>query len=216
MSDQLPGQTIVDPDLDDVLEQLKTNIFATLNCIQIGKIEKVNDNQTCEIQIQMKRRVSGSKTIDYPLLVDCPYFVLSGGGSYIDMPVSEGDYCLILFNDRNIDSWWDTSNIVASPDRRKHNLSDGIALVGISPSTGFLEKDGTFVRILGTSGPGAEKEAARKDDETEVNAVTDSAFVVWMATVSSVLNVLAPGSIPNIPTTVTGKISTASMEVKIG
>ena len=210
------SDTIMPPDLDDVLAELKNDIFANINCVQIGKIEKVNDNQTVEIQIQVKRRVNDDVTKDYPLLVDCPYFVLSGGGAYIDMPIKKGDYCLILFNDRNIDNWWSTENVKEPQDRRKHNLSDGIALVGIMPDSKALDNDGTFVRILGTSGPGSEAEAARKNDSTLIDAATDSTFIAWIATISAAVNALAPGSVPIVPTTATGKISGGSTEVKIG
>lgn len=212
----MSGQTILPPDFDDILLELKNEIFANLNCVQIGKIQKVNNNQTVEIQIQVKRRISGDQTADYPLLVDCPYFVLSGGGAYIDMPIKKGDPCLILFNDRNIDNWWSTENVKEPADRRKHNLSDGIALVGISSNVNFLVNDGTFVRILGPSGAGSEEVAARKEDPTLIDGVTDSVFITWIATISAAVNALAPGSVPVVPTTATGKISGGSSEVKIG
>lgn len=149
----MSNQTVTPPDLDDVLGELKNSIFATLNCIQIGKIEKVNDNQTVEIQLQFKRRVKNSETIDYPVLVDCPYFVLQGGGAFIEMPIKPGDYCIILFNDRNIDTWWDTANVKEPLTRRKHSLSDGLALVGINPVTALLNMAGDIMRLNATGFP---------------------------------------------------------------
>lgn len=146
------GQTINPPDLDDLLAENREAVFSNLNCVQIGQIQKVNDDQTVEVEIQFFRRLPNDQTAKYPLLVDCPYFVLNGGGSYIDMPIEKGDYCLILFNDRNIDEWWDTANISAPADTRKHDISDGIALVGINPKPKALELDGNAVRILVKSG----------------------------------------------------------------
>jgi len=212
----MSGQTIIPPGLDDVLVELKTEIFSTMNCIQIGKIEKVNSNQTVEISLQVKRRVSGDKTADYPLLVDCPYFVLQGGGAYLDMPIVKGDYALVLFNDRNIDTWWSTGNVKEPFDRRKHNLSDGIALIGLNSSINSLLSDGKIVRLLGPSGPGTEEFAARSGDPTIIDGSTDTALIAWIANVSTVLNSLVPGSVPSVPTTATGKISSGSGEVKIG
>jgi hypothetical protein len=207
--------SIPDPDLDDVLELKAQEIFSRLNCVQIGKIEKVNSNQTVSIQIQVKRK-NLDKVVDYPLLVDCPYFVLQGGGAYLDIPITIGDYCLILFNDRDIDNWFKNGAIAETRTKRKHSLSDGFALVGINPSSSTLVADGTNVRLIGKSGPGPEEYAARLNDQTEINSVTDSTFITWIANVSAAINILAPGSIPVIPTTATGKISTASSEVKIG
>ncbi len=204
------------PDLDDVLDIWKNDILANINCIQIGKIEKVNSNQTVEIQIQIKRRISEKSIIKYPLLVDCPYIVLQGGGAYLDMPISIGDYCLILFNDRQIDDWWKTANVKEPRTRRKHSLSDAIALVGINPETKLLDRSGNYVRLLGKSGAGSEQFAARQNDNITIDGTSDTAFIAWIANVSAVLNGLIPGSVPSIPNTATGKITGGSNEVKIG
>ena len=145
-------QTIIPPDLDDLLAENRDTVFANLNCTQVGKIEKVNNDQTVEIKIQFLRRLPDGKTAKYPLLVDCPYFVLQGGGAYIDMPIKKGDDCLILFNDRNIDDWWDTGNVAVPADTRKHSISDGFALVGINRKDKALDYDGSNLRMFG---PGA-------------------------------------------------------------
>ena len=95
------------PDLEDLLKQHKNEIFATMNCIQIGKISSFDTStQSAQVELQVKRRISGETTIDYPLLIDVPVIVVQGSGAYIEMPINEGDYCLVLFNDRDIDNWW--------------------------------------------------------------------------------------------------------------
>lgn len=210
-------QTIIPPDMDDLLVEMKNEIFATMNCIQIGKIEKVNSNQTCEISLQLKRRISGSKIADYPVLVDCPYFVLSGGGAYIDLPVSPGDFCLVLFNDRNIDEWWSTANVKEPQDRRKHNLSDGIALVGIMPETTPLAKDGTFVRVLGTSGPGNEERALKGEKfNTDLNSFLTTVIAGTTTVGSSAQNAAALTAINAAANNFLGTLAThLSTEVKI-
>lgn len=208
---------ILNPNLEDLFLDMRNNISATINCIQIAKIESVNTSeQTVEAQIQVKRRITGGEIQSYPLIVDCPFIVLQGGGAYIDMPIRAGDYCLLLFNDRNIDTWWSSANVKEPPTKRKHSLSDGFALVGINPKTQVLDFNGSKVRILGTSGAGAEKEAARLDDTTVVDGTTDTAFIAWITTVSAFINGLAPGTIPNPPTSVAGKIDSGSSEVLIG
>jgi hypothetical protein len=141
------------PDLKVVLKDLKNEIFSTFNCIQIGIIEKVTPaNQTVEITLQIKRAAVDGTSTAIPLLVDCPYFVLQGGGAYIDMPISKGDYCVVLFNDRDIDTWWSTANMTDPNTTRKHSLSDGIALVGINPKPNALPMDGTKTRVINPDG----------------------------------------------------------------
>lgn len=214
MSELNPSQKLP-PDLRVFGNDLKAEIFATLNCVQVGRIEKVSPNaQTVEISLQIKRAaVDGTSTV-YPVLVDCPYFVLQGGGAYIDMPISPGDYCLVLFCDRNIDTWWASANIADPATPRKHSMSDGFALVGINPKTSAMDMDGGQVRILGVSGPGSEKEAARKEDAIASTAADDSVFWAWISAAGSVLSGL--GVTAPIPTALFGKITGGSTEVKIG
>lgn len=224
MSDSIPP-----PDLDDLLDIKRDQTYANLNCIQIGKIESYNTGeQSAEIQLQVKRRVEG-RIIDYPLLVDCPVIILQGGGAYIDLPVKSGDFCLVLFNDRDIDNWWTAATNKEPRTLRKHSLADGFALVGINPKISVLSLDGTNLNIWGPGGsdriqiqPSGNMEigqggspAARVNDSTIVDGTTDPAFIAWIVNVSAVLNGLVPGSIPSVPATATGKINSGSTGVTI-
>jgi hypothetical protein len=142
-------KSIMPPDLNTLFMNLKKDIFTNLNCIQIGKIDTYDkDTQSCAIKIQVKRQINEDETKEYPLLVDCPVFVLQGGGAYIDMPIKKDDYCLVLFSDRDIDVWWADENLAEPNTNRKHSLSDGFALVGINSKNNVLDLDGEKVRII--------------------------------------------------------------------
>ena len=82
-TDQMP------PNLRTLFDDLKAEILSIVNCVEIGKISKVTPgSQTVEIIIQIKRVSEDGTSIQYPVLVDCPYFVLQGGGAYLDIPIS--------------------------------------------------------------------------------------------------------------------------------
>ena len=133
-----------------ILDAQKADIFSTFHCVQIGKIEKVTAaEQTVEVTLQIKRPAADGTSSAIPLLVDVPYMVLQGGGSYIDLPIAKGDYCIVLFNDRDIDTWWSTANMADPSSSRKHDLSDGIAIVGLNPKTSPLTMQGATVGIIG-------------------------------------------------------------------
>lgn len=200
-----------------LLDAQKADIFATFHCVQIGRIEKVTRaEQTVEVTLQIKRAAADGTSVRIPMLVDVPYFVLQGGGAYIDMPISPGDYCIVLFNDRDIDVWWSTANIADPATTRKHDLSDGIAIVGLNPKPSPLPSDGSWLRLLGTAGEGSEAEAARKGDETGSTTTDDAAFWSWVTTISAAVNALSLGSVPVVPTSLSGKITSGSEGVKIG
>jgi hypothetical protein len=75
--------------------------------------------------------------LQMPLLINIPVEFPGGGGVTLTFPINPGDECLVTFSARCIDAWWllgaGPSNAPgrAPPDQRMHDLSDGIARVGI-------------------------------------------------------------------------------------
>jgi hypothetical protein len=125
--------TIPDPQLTDALYQLKLDISRTLNAVKVGQIQSFDSTRrTAQVQILFKRILNDGTIADYPVLVDCPVFTLQGGGGAIEFPISAGDQCLLLFADRNLDAWFQNGNAAAPFDARCHDLSDGIAVVGLN------------------------------------------------------------------------------------
>lgn len=127
---------IADPDLSDVLDKQKNLLFGALNCVQVGTIESFNPATcTAQVSINCKRKLNTGEIYDYPLLTDCPVFVLTGGTASLNMPPVKGDTCIILFNDRSIDNWFLTGEVAVPSSSRMHSLSDGMCLVGVRPLT---------------------------------------------------------------------------------
>jgi hypothetical protein len=123
------------PNLKELLDIVKHDIFATLNCHRLGKVESVNLAQnTLSATISSKWTQDDGTVIEYPLLVDVPYMFLTGGQASITMPIEKGDDCLLLFNDRDIDNWF-VGNTTAPNTPRLHSLSDGLAIVGFRNQT---------------------------------------------------------------------------------
>jgi hypothetical protein len=135
---------ITEPKLSDLLDLHKKDIFLSFNCHAIATIQSFDaTKQTCTATINYKRTYSqkapdGSYRpvlVDYPLLLDVPVVVMSGGPARITFPVTKGDTCLILFNDRDIDNWFQSGQIGPVASGRLHSIADGIALVGIRPAS---------------------------------------------------------------------------------
>lgn len=128
-----PQKTI--PAIDDVFEDSKKDIFNTFNCHRIGRIESFDEtSQTAKIKIVDKRILTseeGEELKEYSLLLDCPVFIPKGSNGGFTYPIIIGDTCLVLFNDRDIDNWFEDGNIQKPNTDRAHDLSDGIAIVGI-------------------------------------------------------------------------------------
>ena len=125
------------PDLADLMQRAQLDTKLTFNACQIGIIEAFNSaDQTATIRVAIKQiekiEDDGTRILkEFPLLIKCPVFHLYGGAAYLTMPISTGDNCIILFNDREIDNWFLQGGVQAPFSLRVHDVSDGIALVGI-------------------------------------------------------------------------------------
>lgn len=137
-------KTITPPELPDVLDERARETKTTLNAVQIGTIQEFDkDTQRATIKIAMKQVKSisedGIREIsEYPLLLECPVMTLFGGVDILSMPIVKGDNCIILFNDRQIDEWLYGGDDQVPISPRTHDLSDGIAIVGIRPLTNSI------------------------------------------------------------------------------
>lgn len=138
--------------LTDVLRNWFSNFSDSFNCIKIGRITSVNtSNQTVSVQILHKRvdlsNLKKNELRDYPVLQDVPFIVLGGGNSYLTFPISVGDNCLLLFNDYEIDRWWDTGENLPSTFDRKHDISDAFALVGVHSMVDLIQGYNNYVHL---------------------------------------------------------------------
>lgn len=68
--------------------------------------------------------------VEIPELLDVPFFIYSGGGYCLTLPIKPGDDCLVIFGDSCMDAWWQSGGVQNQIERRRHDLSDGFAIVG--------------------------------------------------------------------------------------
>lgn len=141
---------IEDYNLINVLEALKTDIFKNLSCVKIGIIQSYDVvTQTASIQIASKWSNPYSienELREYPLLQQVPVVDL-GGSSFIHVPVNVGDECIVLFNDYMIDGWYNTGQAQPSQVARRHDWSDGVALVGIRSLNKLIKNLTNFLHL---------------------------------------------------------------------
>lgn len=99
-----------------------------------GIVESVDyQEQTVTVQPTIREKVNLGgeyQWVELPKLIHVPFFIYSGGGYTITMPIKPGDECLVVFADMCIDAWWQSGGIQNQIDRRRHDLSDGFAICG--------------------------------------------------------------------------------------
>lgn len=133
------------PDLVEVLNNLKDGIMNDINCVRTCSVVEYDPaNQRASVQITIKQVIreepNGVKVSqDLPILLDCPVMVLGGGGSYISHPVNQGDTGIVLFNDKDMDDWIIAGGQQEPNTYRKHDLSDGLVILGFRPNPSTLQ-----------------------------------------------------------------------------
>lgn len=140
---------VTDFNLTDALNLSKKDIFLSMNCHAIGTIQSFTaSNQTASATIAYQKvffRVNSTTQayepylLPYPLLIDAPVICLGGGAAALTFPITAGDECLILFNDRDIDNWFASNTGGAPATARSHAFTDGFILVGIRSLSNVIE-----------------------------------------------------------------------------
>lgn len=172
-------------EIKDVLDRTKDEVYYNFNCVQVGSIISYDASKnTVSVQIGMKRQLPTEQIIDYPVLEDCPVMFLSGGQSYISLPITAGDTCLILFNDRDIDTWWYSGQNNVPPSSRAHSLSDAIVLVGIRNQSNTVDLPTNTITV-----EGGNKKITIKNSNQSLKPLLDELFdeltqslVTWLQT----------------------------------
>lgn len=88
--------------------------------------------QTAQVQPAIKRIFIEQGAVNLPVCVDVPVVFPGGGGYFLTFPVSPGDECVLMFSERCIDYWYEYGETQPPAEYRLHDLSDGIAIVGLN------------------------------------------------------------------------------------
>lgn len=118
----------------ELYQRFKDSIGIDLRVASPGIIQSVDyTRQTCTVQLAIKEKLNfdgNLENVEIPTLLDVPFFVYSGGGYCLTLPISPGDDCLVVFGDTCMDAWWQSGGVQNQIERRRHDLSDGFAIVG--------------------------------------------------------------------------------------
>ncbi len=71
------------------------------------------------------------QTVSIAPLQTVPVVFLRSGGFSVLSPVNSGDECLLIFSDACISAWKQSGGVQKQLRRRRHNLSDAVAVMGL-------------------------------------------------------------------------------------
>lgn len=116
-------------ELDARAAAIKTRV-----CIPgiIQSFDAASQTVTVQPALREKMCMDGDETwVDIPLLVDVPIVVPRAGGYALTLPIRQGDECLVVFGDMCMDGWWQSGGVQNQVECRRHDLSDGFAVIGV-------------------------------------------------------------------------------------
>lgn len=125
---------LIPPTRYDVSMALKDAIFKELRVCLPGKVVTNNNDGTINVQPSLMQMNAAGVSTPYQILPNVPFITIQGGNVAVSLPPAIGDNCLVLFSDRCLSSWkLNQGNAAPLPNLRKHDISDGIAIVGLNP-----------------------------------------------------------------------------------
>lgn len=121
---------------ESLYKMLLDNLSNNLRVAIPGIIEEFDpQTQTATVQLALREKISNQdlsqEWVDVPLLLDVPIVLPRAGGFVLTMPIQKGDECLIIFADMCIDAFFSNGGVQNQLEKRRHDLSDGIAIMGM-------------------------------------------------------------------------------------
>ena len=134
------NQLVNDPTIYSVIKAFQAETFAKLNVMRIGVIDEVlADNEVrCSITNKklLKTNPDGTSTWrDYPPIFAKVWY-MGSGSSGIDYPLTTGTPCLLLFNDREFNSYFASGQVSPLANTLMHDLSYCVCVPLYQPTVG--------------------------------------------------------------------------------
>lgn len=143
------GGKIMKEGLTTIIQSAIRETLSNTHTSSVAKITKITGS-TISVKLVFKRVINNVE-IELPEFSEVPIFTLQGGSNYRIMPLSIGDYVLLIFSERCIDDWYYGADNKKPRENRMHDYSDAIAIVGlnnvknaINIPTGFEEVKGNI------------------------------------------------------------------------
>ena len=135
-------------DTNYIQELSQDTIMARLNCHNIGRIlEFDKETQTCSIEL-MQIKQFGERLLTPAPITDVPLIVLGTDSAHITMPNPTGTICLLLFMDRNIDTFLETGEQYVPETGRMHDFTDCIALATFKTLVNPIQNYEEFLELI--------------------------------------------------------------------
>lgn len=121
------------PNIIQIMEGIVQRTGYELNCMRVGIVQEFYpDDLTVDVLIANKKTLGlnpdGTQNVkDFPLIRAKIVY----SSPFITFPINTGDECILLFSDREIESWFINGEVNPEGYSRIHAFTDAVAIFGI-------------------------------------------------------------------------------------
>ncbi len=131
-------------ELGDAIDSLIKRRLLDIHTSMPGIVQSYDvATQTAEVTIAMNRTKLDGETVDAIKLPNVRVMFPASSRFQNRFPLVAGDTVLLVFHERDCDSWRGTGNIGTPQTNRKFSLSDVVAIPGYFDDKNIPEVDGT-------------------------------------------------------------------------
>lgn len=126
------NNTINKPTLNSVIKFANSSLAEDLNCMKIGIVDSVYDDMTVSVKLANKKTIktkhNGTQEVREYALIRAKVCYCT---PFATWDIKKGDECVLLFSDKEIESWFITGEVQPIAYPRQHDLTDAVAIFGI-------------------------------------------------------------------------------------
>lgn len=120
--------------------------YNVINCVRVGIVEEYDPGtRTAKVNIANKlvlgQNEDGTQNVENYAPIYSKVWFFGWGDKGITHPIEQGQEGILLFNDRELESWYINGDINPLSSNRSHSLSDSIFITGL---TSFVNMTSTL------------------------------------------------------------------------
>lgn len=165
--------------LDVAMKYNQRRLNTALPC-KVVSFDK--DTQLAVVQIMIDKQDGSKKSFPYPELEDIPVLQPFSGNIVMTFPIEEGDTGMLIFNQRNIDTFIVEGTQTVPFDNRLHDIQDAVLIMGLTHQKRLIpeyDDDGMAIRTL--------------DNKTSIQLKQDG--TINLSAGSTIIEVASDGSV---------------------
>jgi hypothetical protein len=126
-------------------------IWSVLNGIHTALPGHVTEydatKQRASVKPQLKKNFLDGTELSLPVITDVPVVFPRTAKASLTFPVEQGDKVLLVFSERSLEEYLSLGTETKPQDRRKFDLSDAIAILGLYSFADTSPSDGESVEL---------------------------------------------------------------------